>query len=187
MLILNVGESTTEAFDERTNEFVDVRNPGIATIELEHSLASLSKWESKWEVPFLRSEKNTEEQALDYVRCMVISPGFTEELLEQFSDLNFMQVNEYIDSKQTATFIADKPPMPGKQEVITAEVIYYWMIALNIPLEWENRHIGRLFSLIKVCNLKNAPEKNRKVTQADELARRRALNEQRKQQAKSRG
>jgi hypothetical protein len=187
MLTLNVGESTTEAFDERTSEFVDIRTEGVATIELEHSLASLSKWESKWETPFLSKTQQTEEQILDYIKCMVISPGVTQEVLDQMSPLNYTQINDYINSKQTATFIAEKPTMPGKQEVITAEVIYYWMIALNIPLEWENRHIERLFSLIKVCNQKNAPEKSQKVTRADDLARRRAENEARRAKLNSRG
>ena len=187
MLKLNVGETTTEAFDESTNEFVELHNPGVATIELEHSLVSLSKWESKWEKPFLGKEQHTEEQVLDYIKFMVISPNVTQELLDQMSDINYTQINAYINSKQSATFIAEKPAMPGKQEVITAEIIYYWMIALNIPLEWENRHLERLFSLIKVCNLKNTPEKSQKVTRGDDLAARRAENEARKAKYGTRG
>lgn len=187
MLTLNIGESVSEGFDESTSEFVDLHTPGVATIELEHSLVSLSKWESKWERPFLSKIQQTEEQILDYIKFMIVSPGVTQELLDQMSPLNYTQINDYINSKQSATFIAEKPAMPGKQEVITAEVIYYWMIALNIPLEWENRHLERLFSLIKVCNQKNAPQKSQKVTRGDDLAARRAENEARRAKYGTRG
>lgn len=187
MLRIVVGEMLTESFDESTSTIVNVKSGGIATVELEHSLASLSKWESKWEKPFLGKEDKTPEETLDYVRCMVIDPNFTEELLMQFSAENFQAVNAYINSKQTATTVGVKPDTPGKAEVITAEIIYYWMVALNVPFECQHWHLERLFSLIQVCNIKNAPEKSNKVTKVDDLSRRRAMNEARKRQMQSRG
>lgn len=175
---------TKEGFDDSTSSFVDA---GSVTLELEHSLLSLSKWESKWEVPFLGDQNKTDEQVLDYV-CMMNSSGeIPPEVLAHMGPEHFNAVNKYINAKMTATTFRETRESKSN-EIVTAEVIYYWMIALGIPFECENWHLNRLTTLIKVCNIKNTPKDKQtggmtKSTAAD----RRALNEQRRREAGSNG
>lgn len=172
---------TAEGFDDSKNEFVEYET---AMVELEHSLLSLSKWESKWEIPFLGSEEKTDEQVLDYVRMMILGDEITEELLSKFTVKEFDTIKKYINAKMTATTFNETKKETAK-EVITAEIIYYWMIALGIPFECETWHLERLLTLIKVCNIKNAPKDKRSARQSAE--ERRALNEQRRRETGSRG
>lgn len=168
-----------EGYDEATNQFVESET---CVVELEHSLVSLSKWESRWEVPFLGSQDKTTEQTLDYVRMMFSGDEFPEAVLAKFSAGNFEEINNYVNAKMTATTFRDMRNEPNR-EVITAELIYYWMIALGIPFECENWHLNRLLTLIKVCNIKNAPKEKGKINVAD----RRSLNEQRRKELGTRG
>ena len=175
MLTINVPGS--EFFDEKNKMFVEV---GETQLELEHSLISLSKWESLWEKPFLgKGEKNTEE-TLSYIKVMCLTPNIPPEVFARLSQENLHEINEYINRKMTATWFNDATPGRPSSEVITSELIYYWMIALLIPLECEAWHLERLFTLIKVVNLKNSPTK--KMNHRDDAAQRRAINEQRKKQ-----
>jgi hypothetical protein len=179
--VLRLKITISEGFDEETSEFVSA---DAIVLELEHSLVSLSKWESKWEQPFLDRTEKTEEQIVDYIRTMILTPDFPPEVLSRLTEDNFTEINNYINAKMTATWFND-PPNPPVREIITAELIYYWMISLGIPFECQHWHLNRLITLVKVCNYKNAPEKT--VSRGEVLASQRALNDQRRAQFKTKG
>lgn len=173
MLTITVGG--TESYDETTEQFVKV---GGTKLQLEHSLVSLSKWESKHEKPFLGKDQKTGEEIYDYVRCMAIDEETPEELFLKLDDTNFQAVQAYLDSKQTATWFADSPGAPKSREIVTAELIYYWMTVFNIPFECQYWNLNRLFTLIRVCNAKQ--EKPKKMSRAEVAQRNRELNARRK-------
>lgn len=180
MLQLAIPES--EFFNEETGEFITTK---ACIIQLEHSLLSLSKWESKWEKPFLvKTPKKTSEEILDYVRCMTLTQNVKPEIYLNLSDYNLDLINKYIEAPMTATWFNDKNDSLNR-EIITSEIIYYWMIAMNIPFECQKWHLNRLLTLIRVCNIKNAPTK--KMTKKEVMDRNRSLNEARKAKMKSRG
>lgn len=171
----------SELFDEGRNEFVTIPSEVVV---LEHSLVSLSKWEAKWEKPFLGPGEKTTEETLDYVRSMITSDQLSPESFERLIQTSLKEINSYIDAKMTATTFSETPS-PRSREIITSELIYYWMIALNVPFECQHWHLNRLLVLIKICNTKNAPPK--KMNRKELAARNHALNQQRKAQLKTRG
>jgi hypothetical protein len=183
--VLRLTVVTAEGFDDETGQFVDASS---VTLELEHSLLSLSKWESKWETPFLGDKPKTNEQVLDYV-CMMSSSGeIPPEVLVHMGPEHFNAINDYINAKMTATTFYEPKKPPKSSEVVTSELIYYWMIALGIPFECQEWHLERLLTLIKVCNVKNAPkDKSQGGLTKTSAADRRALNEQRRREAGSSG
>ena len=154
MLIITTED--TEYYNEETSEFVSVKG---RTVELEHSLVSLSKWESKWCIPFLGKDPKTNEQLRDYIRCMTITKNIPDDFYRTISTNLFEKINQYIDNKMTATTFSEIHTASKNTEVVTAELIYYWMIALNIPFECQKWHLNRLLTLIRVCSIKNAPAK----------------------------
>lgn len=167
----------SEVYDERANEFATVEG---LTLDLEHSLVSLSKWESKWEIPYLGDKPKTNEQTVDYIGMMVIGDPPSLEALTRLTEKSFSQISEYINAKQTATWFNERFVPRGNREVVTAEIIYYWMITLGIPFECQYWHLNRLMTLIKVCNYKNAPKK--RMGRGEALAQQRDLNQLRRQQ-----
>lgn len=179
--MLKITVPATELYDEATNEFVSSKEQ---IIQLEHSLVSLSKWESKWCKPFLTKEEKTVEETIDYVKCMTITQNIDDKVYQFLTNNNIQQVRKYIDAPMTATTFSNDNKKVNR-EIITAEVIYYWMIALNIPFECQKWHLNRLLTLINVCNIKNSPPK--KMGKA-ELARRNAsLNAARRNAMQSKG
>lgn len=180
--MLQITIPATEQFNEETNEFVTTK---AQTLQLEHSLISLSKWESKWCKSFIDSKNKTNEETLDYVRCMTLTTNVKPEVYQCLTPQNIADINAYIDAPMTATVFNDMGDKGGKKDVITSELIYYWMIANNIPFECEKWHLNRLITLIRVCNIKNTPPK--KMSKRDIMSRNAALNAARRQQMNSRG
>jgi hypothetical protein len=180
-LILKVPLSEEEFFNEETHEFEDGET---FTLELMHSLASLSKWESKFEKPFLTSVEKTFEETMYYIEAMTLTPNVPPEIYLKLSAQNMLDIKNYIDAKMTATwFKAEESKRPS--ETITAEIIYYWMISLNIDLEWENRHLSRLMTLVQVINEKNKPPQ--KLSPRAAAAQQRKLNAERQKQLGTKG
>jgi hypothetical protein len=170
-----------EIFDEGKSEFLVIKGQNI---QVEHSLVSISKWESKWNKPFLSKQAKTIEETIDYIRCMTISQNVRPEVYNNITNDNISKISEYIAAPMTATWFNDDSKNTSR-EVITSEVIYYWMIAYNIPFECQKWHLNRLLTLIRVCSKKN--EKPKKMSRAEIANRNRSLNEQRRQQLKSNG
>lgn len=171
-----------EVFEEATSSFT---TEGDVVLELEHSLVSLSKWESKFEKPFLGAGNKSGEEVLGYIQCMCLTPDVPPELFDKLSEDNIKEVNEYIDAKMSATWFNEQPGAPPSREVITSELVYYWMTTFQIPFECETWHLNRLFTLIRICNIKSA--KPTKMSRSAIAARNRELNAQRKEQLGSTG
>lgn len=170
-----------EVFNEKTNEFETIKGQ---TIALEHSLVSISKWESKWKIPFFSREQKTTEQALDYIRCMTLTQNVNPLLYQNLDSRHISAISDYLDDSMTATWFS-KDNSPKSREIITSEIIYYWMIESGIPMECQKWHINRLFTLIKVCNEKRKPQK--KMTREELMARNKRLNLQRRARLNSKG
>ncbi len=170
-----------EFWDERKQEFVYAKEQ---TLQLEHSLVSLSKWESKWCKPFLTKQQKTYEETLDYIKCMTLTQNVDPDVYTRLTNANIDQVNKYIEAPMTASTIPEEKGKHGREQV-TAELIYYWMISLNIPFECQKWHLNRLLTLVKVCNFKNQPPKKR--SRKELLSRNAALNASRRKQLNTRG
>jgi hypothetical protein len=171
-----------EQWNEQEQEFIQTKGQ---TLQLEHSLVSLSKWESKWNKPFLTKDNKTYEETLDYIKCMTITSNVDPKVYYGLTPENIQQINDYIGAPMTATTFKENKTGKGGREVVTSELIYYWMIALNIPFECQKWHLNRLLTLIRVCNIKNEPPK--KMSKRQTASHYAQLNAARRQQFNTRG
>ena len=181
--MLQITVPATEQWDESKQEFINTKEQ---TLLLEHSLVSLSKWESKWCKSFLSSkEDKTNEETIDYIRCMTLNKNVDPNVYYCLTKENIKQIYDYIYAPMTATVLPKDHRNKTNREVITSELIYYWMIALTIPSEYERWHLNRLITLINVCSIKNAPPKKR--SRRELMSRNAALNAARRKQFNTRG
>lgn len=171
-----------ELWDEIKEEFVYKKGQ---TIQLEHSLVSLSKWESKYCRPFLVKQDKTYDETVDYIKFMTITQNVAPEVYKNLTDKNIEDIKKYIEAPMTATHFSDETNKKTSREQITAELIYYWMAALNIPFECQKWHLNRLLTLIRVCNIKNTPPK--KMSKKDIMRRNSAMNAARRKRYNTRG
>ena len=151
-----------------------------AELQLEHSLVSLSKWEATYEKPFFGKDAKSEEETLTYVSNMLLTKNPPENFLKRLVVEDISSINGYINSKQSATWFREESSGRGSQEIVTAELIYYWMIQFNIPFSCENWHLNRLMTLIKICGIKQA--KPRRMSRQAQAEQYRQLNAQRREQ-----
>lgn len=180
--MLQITIPATEKWDESKQEFVNTKEQKL---QLEHSLISLSKWESKWCKPFLSRDDKTLEETIDYIRCMTLAPNVDPDIYYCLTNENLRKINEYIDAPMTATTFNSIGNNSPSREIVTSELIYYWMIAQNIPFECQKWHINRLLTLIRVCNIKNSPPK--KMSAQEIMEHNNALNEARKKKLNTKG
>lgn len=182
MLEITVPEH--EFYDEYKEEFFTIKEQ---TLVMEHSLVSISKWEAKWKKPYMSSEK-TPEEALDYIRCMTVSPKKVNPLVYRaLTQENADAIEAYINDPMTATTInVNGHRKVGRKETITSELVYYWMTAQNVPIEFEKWHINRLLTLLEVCAIKNDPNP-KKMSRSAVGKQNRALNAARRAKYNTRG
>ena len=180
MLVITIPNK--EYWDAVKEEFV---NPKGWTLSLEHSLVSISKWEAKWQKPFLSSTEKTPEEIQDYIRCMTLTQNVDPEAYQHLNRNHYRMIQEYIDAPMTATWFSDKTKSRRSSEQVTSELIYYWMIANNIPFECQKWHLNRLMTLIKVCSIKSQPPK--KMTRSEILAQNAELNARRRKRLGTKG
>lgn len=170
-------------YDDEKEQFVEVSK--TVKLTLEHSLISLSKWEAKYERPFLGDKNQSLEETLDYIKFMTVTRNVDDSVYNRLTRENSVAIANYIAASNTATTFGSFDEKPSSREVITSEIIYYWMVALSIPFECEKWHINRLITLIRVINEKNKPEK--KIDRQTLVARQRELNEARKKKLNTKG
>ena len=179
--MLKVSIPEQELWDEKTNTFVKVPK---FDLQLEHSLVSISKWESKWHKPFLGKDEKTPDEVLDYIRCMTLNQNVDPTIYQWIPESVLTEISKYIEDPMTATTFNDNSKKRNT-EIITNEIIYYWMVSFNIPFECQKWHLNRLLTLIRVCSIKNQP--GEKMTTREILEQNRALNQLRKAQLHTRG
>lgn len=179
--MLQIVIPSRELFDERTQEFIQSKE---YTIQLEHSLVSISKWESKYKKPFLSKDSKTVEEMMYYVKCMTITQNIPDNVYSYLTNDNLNSINAYIEDSMTATTFSDNSRRSSR-EIVTSELIYYWMISQNIPMECQRWHLNRLLTLIRICGIKNGDSKP--MNTRDLISRNSALNAMRRKQLNSKG
>lgn len=181
--MLTITIPASEYYNQKEDKFYTNKKP--QTITLEHSLVSISKWEAKWHKPFLSEGPKTLEESIDYVRCMTLTQNVNPETYNFLSKDNFAEINNYIQDPMTASTVSDKGNKRASREIVTSELIYYWMIALTIPMKCEKWHLNRLLMLIRICEAKQ--EKPKKMSKGDIMRSNRSLNAARRKASGSRG
>lgn len=182
--MLEITVPASEVYDEANEAFIFTET---CNLQLEHSLISISKWESHWHKPFItksKDERHTNEELLDYIRCMTLNRNVDPNVYLVLTPANLKAIEGYMNDPMTATTVCDIPGSPMRREIVTSELIYYWMVSFNIPVEFEKWHINRLIMLIKVCSAKNNPQK---MSNKAILAQNRRINEARKKALGTKG
>ena len=185
MLQITIPATVLEEFDEEHEEFIYTIVEKEQTLQLEHSLVSLSKWESKWCKPFLSKHEKTTDEILDYIKYMTLNKNVDPNIYNRLTEDNIVAINKYINAPMTATTFVDSKQSRHSREIITSELIYYWMVSLNIPFECQKWHLNRLLTLVRVCNIKNTPPK--KMSKRATASQYAQLNAARRQQMNTRG
>lgn len=182
--MLQITIPASEQWDEKKEEFVTTKEQ---TLKLEHSLISLSKWESKWCKPFLSNKEKSHEEILDYIKCMTLTKNIDPEVYNALTNENIKEINDYIMAPMTATTFSENGVRKKvNNEIFTSEVIYYAMTAYNIPFEnCEKWHLNRLITLIRVCGIKNEPSK--KMSKRSIMSQNAALNAARRKKFNTKG
>lgn len=175
--MLEIKVPPSKFFDDERERFIKVAG---GTLQLEHSLISVSKWEAVWNVHFLNNKNITDEQMVDYVRCMIVNRPADPQLYKYLSKENLEEVAKYLSAPMTATTFREFGKKAPDRSIITSEQIYSWMVAYGIPFECQKWHIKRLLTLIRVCQANNEPEK--KMSRAELAAYNRELNAKRRAQ-----
>lgn len=189
--MLTITIPAKEGWDENTQEFVHVKEQ---TLCLEHSLVSLSKWEAKYHKPFIGTEKKTAEELLYYVQCMTITQNVDPKTYSLLSQEELEAINNYIQDSRTATWFNDRKTKTGatagrsKNETVTSELIYYWMVSFQIPFECQRWHLNRLLTLIRICKIKEQQDgKSGRMSKRDILSQNAALNAARRSRMHTKG
>lgn len=181
--MLTITVPDTELWDEKTNTFISIKE---TTLQLEHSLVSMSKWESHWCKPFMTKEDKTQTEITDYIQCMTLNKNIDLNVYRCLSTTNKKAIEDYINAPMTASFVRDDGNKNQiNREQITSELIYYWMITLGIPFECQKWHLNRLIMLIRICERKNTPSKKHSAREL--MSRNAALNAARRRKTGSRG
>lgn len=180
--MLRITISAQELWDSDKQEFIYTKEQ---VLQLEHSLVSVSKWEAKWCKTFLSKKEKTYEETVDYIKCMTITQNVDPDVYNYLTEENMKEINNYISAPMTATWFSDERTGSANNEQVTSELIYYWMIALNVPFECQKWHLNRLLTLIRVCNIKNKPPK--KMSKSEIMSRNAALNAARRKQLGTKG
>lgn len=180
--MLQITIPAIEKYDPVNNLFYTSKEQHLC---LEHSLISISKWEAKWNKPFLKKERKTHEESIDYIKCMTLNSNVDPEVYEDIDSTLFTKIEEYMDAPMTATTITENKQGAPSRDIYTSEVFYYLMISYGIPFECQKWHINRLITLIKVCEIKNSPKK--KMSASAIMAQNRELNAARKAAMNTRG
>lgn len=171
-----------EEWDESKEEFVQEKT---VKLQMEHSLVSLSKWEAKWNKPFLSNPNMTDEESIDYIKCMTVTKNVDPEVYNHLTKKNVDEIIAYINAPMTATTFNDKSERKSKKEIVTSELLYYLMVAYNIPFECQKWHLNRLMTLIRICDIKNNPPK--KKSKGEIMRNNAAINAARRAKMHSRG
>ena len=180
--MLQITIPAIELWDERIQEFVTRKEQ---TLQLEHSLVSVSMWESKWCKPFLGKGEKTNEEVRDYIQCMTLTQNVDPTAYNYLTNENYKQINEYIQAPMTATTFREEKQSNGGVKIVTAEVIYSWMFSLQIPMECQNWHLNRLMTQIRACSAMNQTPK--KMSKREAMSQNAALNAARRQRLNSKG
>ena len=180
--MLQITIPARELWDEANNEFIYTK---ACTLQLEHSLISLSKWESKWCKAFFSKQEKTSEETIDYIKCMTLTPNVKDDVYSALTRENILAINKYIEAPMTATHFSKDNHSGNNREQVTSELIYYWMISSTVPMECQKWHLNRLLTLLRVCSVKNAPPK--KMGKREIANRYAALNAARKKQFNTKG
>lgn len=181
--MLEIKIEETELYDEANNSFIYIKEQ---TLQLEHSLVSLSKWESKWHKPYYSRKDKTQEEVIDYIRCMTLNKHADPMVYAALNPSNIKDIQKYIDDPMTAiSFPKYMDKQTVNRDTMTSDMIYYWMITLNIPVEFQKWHLNRLIALINLCAIKNTPKKKR--SQKELIAYHNAVNEANRKRFHSKG